>query len=308
MADNWRILDLSFLKGRIAFNKKRRVLEILNEETGEVSVHPLGDVNIIFIGISVMLAPAVPYHLTSADVVAIFCDWRGMPIASMYPWTDAHGRVAARQRAQASLSLPRSKNAWMKIIKAKIRGQANVLDGHGRDGASKLREIANSVKSGDPDNREGYAARLYWRYLFNDPSFRRNPGAKENGWNGLLDYGYMILRGHSMRAVLSAGLTPALGLHHKGRSNSFALADDLIEPFRPIVDDVVASIGKDGLLIDKNTRRTLLQVCAKAFGSADKTAPSIMIEFSQQYGRYVEGEIPIIDVPVYNPKLQDNEN
>lgn len=297
MADNWRILDLTFLKGELRFDKRTRKLAVTEKDSNKTTEHVLSDVNIIFVGIGVRLAGGVAYHLASSDVVVIFCDWKGIPVASMYPWVDAHGRVAARQRAQASLSVPRNKNAWMRIVKAKINGQANVLEALNLRGALKLRDIAHSVRSGDPDNREGQAARFYWKTIFQDKEFTRNPGAHEDGYNGFLDYGYTILRGHSMRAVLSAGLTPALGMYHKGRSNSFALADDMIEPFRPIVDYAVANLNKDSKVEDVEVRKWLLDACMGQFGTDERSVPTIMTEFAQHYGQYVEGESAYLDVP-----------
>lgn len=299
MASNWRILDLTYFEGTIKFNSRSRKMEVISKTTGEVFSHSLPDVNIIFIGLKVQLGSGILYHLASNDVVSIFCDWRGLPVSSLYPWIDSHGRVAARQRAQAALSIPRSKNAWMRIVKAKIKGQAHVLKSLDILGYKDLLEIAAKTRSGDPDNREGQAARIYWKKVFNDTAFLRKPGIREAGKNGLLDYGYTILRGHSMRAVLAAGLTPALGLYHKGRSNAFALADDLIEPFRPAVDYIVATLEPASELVSKETRRAILEVCNGSFGKSKKTIPTLMIELAQHYGQYVEGEVPVLEVPIY---------
>ncbi len=305
MASNWRILDLTFLKGSLRFDKTKRKLLVVSEETGEITAHALSDINIIFVGLAVLIHKGTVYHLTKNDVVTIFCDWRGLPVSSMYPWIDAHGRVATRQRAQAALTAPRSKNAWMRIVKAKINGQANILEALDRDGVRRLRDIAKGVKSGDPENSESLAARLYWKRLFSDPTFVRRPGEREDYRNSLLDYGYTILRGHSMRAVLSAGLTPALGLFHKSRSNAFALADDLIEPFRPIVDLAVAQLASanDFVAINKEIRKQLLETCIGSFGVSQKTIPTVMTEFGQCYGKYVEGDTTFLEVPtlILNP-------
>lgn len=308
MAVNWQILDLTFLNGSLRFDKTKRRLLVIEKETGEVQSYALSDVNIIFIGISVNINAGLIYHLASNDVVTIFCDWKGLPVSSMYPWIDAHGRVAARQRAQASLSVPRSKNAWMRIVKAKITGQANVLEVLHKKDSKRLKEIARSVKTGDNENREGLAAKIYWKALFEDKSFSRLPGTQNDNRNCLLDYGYTILRGHSMRAVLSAGLTPALGLHHKGRSNAFALADDLIEPFRPIVDCAVFKIIQktNDAIINKETRTALLEACLGTFGSNEKTVPTIMTEFAQHFGQYVEGDLSLLPVPTLQFEFDTN--
>ncbi len=302
MASNWRILDFSSFKGEISYNQSTKRLHVIHRETGEIGEHALDDVNIVFVGISVQLAPAVMYYLAKRDVVTLFCDWKGLPVSGMYPWVDAHGRVAARQRAQANLSVPRSKNAWMRIVKAKIKGQANNLEYLGCDGSARLKELASSVRSGDTSNIEAQAARYYWSQLFSGEGFRRLPGGATDARNACLDYGYTILRGHSMRAVLSAGLTPALGLYHKSRSNAFALADDFIEIFRPAVDYVVSLLAKDLTPNDSDIKKTLLQATMQVFSSDGLTIPTVMTDFAQQFGRYCEGAIDLLDPPIWKPQ------
>jgi CRISPR-associated protein Cas1 len=300
MANNWRILDLTNFKGEIAYVNKR--LQIVDGTTGEMQAEALNDVNIVFCGIGVKLAPAVMYHFASKDVVCLFCDWKGLPISGMYPWINAHGRVAARQRAQASLSLPRSKNAWARIVKAKINGQAKTLELLEREDVEKLRRLAQRVRSGDSENVEAQAARAYWHALFGKEGFSRLPGQSAGGRNDLLDYAYTILRGHSMRAVLSAGLTPALGMCHRNRANSFALADDLIEPFRPPVDYQIALLSQEATPDDPEVKKHLLQSTLDDFRLDGATIPTVMVELAQQFGRYVEGDVEFLQVPVWEPR------
>lgn len=307
MSSNWRILDLTELHGEVRFNKKTRRLEIIESYTGEKKEAALDDVNIIFFGIYVSLAPAVMYHLAANDVVVLFCDWKGLPASSLYPWIDAHGRVGARQRAQVSLSQSRAKNAWMQIIKAKIRGQANNLSVLQKANGKRLKDLVSTVRSGDPSNVEGHAAKIYWRSLFDDPSFVRIHGERIGGRNSLLDYGYTILRGHSMRAVLSAGLTPALGVYHCGRSNHFALADDLIEPFRAVVDYSVARMPKDASIECREVRSALLASTLGPFLADGSAVPTVMTNLAQQFGLYVEGEIDRLKVPYWKP-IEDESN
>ena len=105
-----------------------------------------------------------------------------------------------------------------------------------------------------------------------------------------------------MRAVLAAGLTPALGIYHRSQSNSFALADDLIEPFRPAVDYVVANIDSVHNLDSKRIRKELLQSTMQQFSASGKTIPSTMVDLAQEYGMYVEGDVRFLSVPVWSPK------
>lgn len=294
----WQILDLTSLRGEIGFSQKTRKLLITSWETGEVNECSPSDINIVFVGVGVAVGAGVVSHLTANDIVVLFCDWKGVPISGMYPWITAHGRVAARQRAQAKLSEPRSKNAWMRIVKAKIRGQAANLDSLGKEGGDKLRAIAMATTSGDPKNCEAQAARYYWTRVFGDSHFIRAQGERSDALNSMLDYGYTILRGHSMRAVLAAGLTPALGIYHCGHSNSFALADDLIEPFRPAVDYVVAKLGPSSLE-NKDTRKKIMKSTLQPFLEGGETIPTAMVEFAQAFGLYVEGETRYLQVPTW---------
>ncbi len=306
MARNWRVLDLSTFRGKFLYDKRARKLVVVSKETGEETLVGLGDVNVMFVGIGVEFGAGVLFHLASEDVVTVMCDWKGMPVSSVYPWTDAHGRVAARQRAQATISVPRIKNAWMRVVKAKIHGQANNLRCHGISGATQLDQMACEVRSGDPSNIEGRAARFYWQCLFGKQGFRRIPGSRNDPINSMLDYGYSVLRGHSVRAVIAAGLTPALGLHHKGRSNAFALADDLIESFRPAVDDAVVTLGSTASLADKNVKKFLVGVTVNSFGCDDRCTATVMIDFGQKYGEYVEEDSGFLDVPIW--KKENHES
>ena len=303
MADNWRMLDLTSFKGTLRNTKNR--LQVISGETGEISVEALNDINIIFIGLGVQINQAVMYHLATKDVVTLFCDWKGLPVSGMYPWVNAHGRVAARQRAQAALSLPRSKNAWSRIVKAKIRGQANNLESLRMPNAKRLRELASGVKSGDPSNIEAQAAKIYWSSLFKGECFRRMPGEGIDIRNSLLDYGYTILRGHSVRAVLSAGLTPALGLYHKNLANAFALADDLIEPYRPAIDYAVVAISPEATLSDSHVKQSLLKATLATFREDGASIPTVMVESAQLFGRYVEGEEALFSPFVWQPGLSE---
>jgi CRISPR-associated protein Cas1 len=299
MQHGWRILDFLEFKGELSV--KNAKLRSLDDETGEVAEQALIDINVILIGIGVRLGAACLYHFAKYDIVALFCDWKGVPVAGSYSWLETHGRVTARQRAQANLSEPRSKNAWMRITKAKISGQANTLAILGMDGAKHLKELSGQVRSGDPSNIEGQAARQYWSGLFADKDFRREPGAGIERRNMLLDYAYIILRGHGVRAVLSAGLAPSLALYHKNRANFFALADDLIEPFRPAVDYIVALQPPEATTENHDTKISLMEAAQQKFAIDGSTIPSILTDFAQQFGRYVEGEIETLQPPIWEP-------
>lgn len=300
----WRILDCSSLTGSV--RSERGAIEIRPEEGSSQSV-PVADVAVVLLGTQVSISTAVMHRLLDADVVVMFCDWRGVPEGAAYPWR-AHTRVGARQRAQAELSLPRQKNAWGRLVRAKVLGQAHVLSTVDKSAALRLRNLAKSVRSGDPENVEGQAARLYWARLFGpDQSFLRLPES-EDPWNTYLNYGYGVLRAQGVRAVVGAGLNPTLGLFHRGRSNYFNLVDDLIEPFRPAVDATVLSLPADGSLADRSVKQQLVQAVVQPFNAGGDTLPTVLERLAQHLGQYVEGDRNRLDVPQWTGPHRDHDD
>ncbi|GAA2519140.1 hypothetical protein GCM10010407_05900 [Rarobacter incanus] len=258
----------------------------------------LADLAVVLIGARSSVSGGALIAATEHDVAILMCDWRGVPVGGAYAWSNTT-RVGARNRAQAALSAPRRKNAWGRVVRAKILGQAHTLDAIGRSGGNELRDIANSVRSGDPENREGLAARIYWQRLFGHEEFSRIPGSAE-GRNALLNYAYTILRGHGIRAVLAAGLSPTLGVFHRGRSNPFSLVDDMIEPFRPAIDYAVAQIDVEAPGMDAPaTKKHLVNASRMGFGCG-RILTTEMDSLAQRFGRYVEGEVAKLDVPVWD--------
>jgi CRISPR-associated protein Cas1 len=244
------------------------------------------------------LGASVLQQLAAFDVPALMCDWKGVPVAGMYGWSD-HTRVGARHNAQAAMSVPRRKNAWGQIVRAKIAGQAANLRCLGHDEWRRLGRMAGQVRSGDPANVEGSAARFYWPRIFQGHDFSRVPQGGF-GHNAMLDYGYAVLRGFGVRAVLSAGLSSALGLFHSSRSNAFNLVDDLIEPFRPAVDWVVANMPADASVDDPAVRHRLVDSCTQAFGAGGLSVVATLNDLAQQFGRYAENQVDRLRVCAWN--------
>ena len=153
-----------------------------------------------------------------------------------------------RFRDQLNASLPLQKQLWQQTIQAKISNQAAVLATRRKAEVGCLRAWAKDVRSGDPDNFEGRAAAYYWRYLFGlhiDGFTRDREGLPPNN---ALNYGYAILRAIVARALVSSGMLPTLGIHHHNRYNAYCLADDIMEPYRPYVDEYVFQLTqKHGL-------------------------------------------------------------
>ncbi|SDM90268.1 type II CRISPR-associated endonuclease Cas1 [Actinomyces ruminicola] len=297
----WRVLDCSSLSGSV--RSERGAVIICPDGAPSQSV-PVADVAVVLLGIKVSISTAVMHRLLDSDVVVMFCDWRGVPEGAAYPWR-AHTRVGARQRAQAALSLPRQKNAWGRLVRAKVLGQAHVLSKVDDASGLRLRNMAKSVRSGDPDNIEGQAARLYWSRLFgNEDSFVRLHESDDSR-NSCLNYGYGVLRAHGVRAVVAAGLNPTLGVFHRGRSNFFNLVDDLIEPFRPAVDDTVLRLPADASLTDRSVKHELVQAVQQSFSVEGDTLPTSLERLAQHLGQYVEGDRDRLDAPHWAGPYRD---
>lgn len=172
-----------------------------------------------------------------AGIAVMLCDGKHMPCGVSLP-LGPHHRHAAVLRSQ--IDLPKSLRAalWRRIVRRKIRNQAAVLaESAGAQATAPLRAMADLVRLDDADNVEARAARAYWPLLFGAfPGFRRHG---EDRGNALLNYGYALVRAGMARGLVAHGFAPALGLHHANATNAFNLADDLIEPYRPLVDRIV---------------------------------------------------------------------
>jgi len=229
-----RIIDLAEQLARLCVRNQCLVIEPPADEGERITV-PLAELAVLVISQPhVTITQATLAGLAQAGGIVIVCDERHMPVAMLLP-LEAHFAQAERFERQAQVPLPTRKRLWQSLVRAKIRAQARlVTDLRGDDGG--LGELAARVRSGDPANVEAEASRRYWPLLFG-PRFRRDRDQPDQ--NRLLNYGYAVLRAIIARAVCAGGLHPSLGLHHHNRYDAFRLADDLMEPFRPIVDRAV---------------------------------------------------------------------
>ncbi|MBQ0046790.1 MAG: type II CRISPR-associated endonuclease Cas1 [Prevotellaceae bacterium] len=174
------------------------------------------------------------------NCAVISCNQQNMPIGLMLPLS-CNTLQNERFRDQLSISVPLQKQLWTQTVKQKVINQQSVLKRHTDVECRCMQVWANSVKSGDTENVEARAAAFYWRNIFpNIPDFVR--GREEAPPNNLLNYGYAILRAVVARALVASGLLPTLGIHHHNRYNAYCLADDIMEPYRPYVDDLVIRI------------------------------------------------------------------
>ena len=177
--DNWRVIDLVEFHGSLQY-RRGNVLVCPDDDTKPEQLLPLKDVGTIIVGLYCGIGPTVLQQLARFDVVALFCDWNGVPASAASGWSD-HGRVGARHRAQFEMSVPRRKNGWQQIVRAKIAGQSATLRALGDKSWQRLEEMTKLVHSGDPENVEGRAAAYYWRRVLGK-GFVRLPGdAEEEG-------------------------------------------------------------------------------------------------------------------------------
>lgn len=194
--------------------------------------------------------------LADANVSVVFCNNKGMPNSMLFNM-ESNNTQGETLRLQIAAGEVMKKQMWKQIVEAKIRNQSLLLDKvHGNGGV--LKPYYSNVKSGDTDNREGIAARLYWQRLFGDDFIRDRtlPGI-----NALLNYGYTILRAATARSLVGSGLLPAIGIFHHNRSNAFPLADDMMEPYRPYVDEIVYGLMlQDKLEVNKEIKAELINV------------------------------------------------
>ncbi|HUB12613.1 MAG TPA: type II CRISPR-associated endonuclease Cas1 [Acetobacteraceae bacterium] len=214
---------------------------LVSRDDGDVRL-PIEDVAWIVIDTpQVTLSAALISACMDAGVAIIVTDRTHTPSGLILPF-HRHHRQAEIAAMQIALSAPLKKRLWQAIIQAKIVNQAAVLRACGQSPAALL-AMAERVGSGDPDNTEARAARAYWPRLF--PDFVRDD-VNNDKRNGLLNYGYAVVRSATARALVATGLLPAFGINHASGANPFNLADDLVEPFRPFVDRVVWRLTDKG--------------------------------------------------------------
>lgn len=252
-----RIVDIATEGRHLSLHRGFLVVEEASEEVGRIA---LDDVHAVIVHAhgttwSANLATA----LAERGAPIIFCGSNHAPVAVTLP-IEGHHAQNARFRAQWDASKPLCKQLWRRVVSAKIGMQGALLAARGVTGAGAFPEIARRVKSGDSDNLEAQAARRYWPLLMG-PDFRRDRDSP--GTNALLNYGYAVMRATIARAVVAAGLHPTIGINHANRGNALALADDLIEPFRPLIDGLVVAMAARGIdTLDPPLKRRFARLIA----------------------------------------------
>lgn len=228
----------------------------------------------------------------------VLCGANHLPVGMLWP-VEGHHRQAARMDAQLATGLPLRKRLWKQVVQAKIGMQAAVIGLYGA-AESPLRRMVGKVRAGDPQNIEAQAARAYWGMLFGD-SFRRDRQA--DGLNAMLNYGYTVLRAIVARQVMAAGLHPGVPLHHANEGNPMRLVDDLMEPFRPLVDAWVRRLMESGVdSVDARSKRALALLGTRTLHTDRGLSPLswVVQRMTLSLARVCEERTGMLDLPKSN--------
>lgn len=236
----------------LSLRNEQLVVKLTDPQTQEevVKTVPIEDVGVVVLeDRQITITNGAMDALLKNNCAVITCNEKHMPTGLLLP-LEGHTLQSERFAQQIDASLPLKKQLWQQTVQAKIRNQGVLLKRLYHAENRCMLAWANDVKSGDGENLEGRAAAYYWKYMFpNDEVFKRD--REGDAPNNLLNYGYAILRAVVARALVASGLLPTLGIHHHNRYNAYCLADDIMEPYRPYVDEVVAEILQSGIDFDE---------------------------------------------------------
>jgi CRISPR-associated protein Cas1 len=300
-----RTLEISREAAHLSVRDEQLVLKRDGQTIGSV---PCEDIGIILVD-----HPQTTYthgalaKLAESDAAVVICGRDHLPAAILLPMID-HSQLVWRLDAQLKVSRPLRKQLWKQLVVAKVEAQASNLAAD-LPARRKLLALAREVRSGDPMNIEAQAAKIYWANWLatsdieqlETERFRRDPDG--SGLNGFLNYGYAVVRAALARAIVAAGLLPSLGIHHRNRSNPFCLADDLIEPLRPLVDDRVRELHCQGYdELNQPAKAALLEllVMRVALGDDDENIGPLMVQLHRYVASLVRcyaGEDRVLRVP-----------
>ena len=260
--------------------KNEQLVVSYPEEEKEDKTVPIEDIGMLVLeNQQITMTNGLMTKLIQNKAAIVNCNQQHLPISLMQP-LEGHSEQTERIGNQLNASVPLKKNLWQQTVSAKIGNQAMHLFQRGKN-HKKLARWAGEVKSGDTENHEAVAAAFYWQNLFEIEGFNRYQ--KGIPPNNLLNYGYAILRGITARALISSGMLPGVGIFHHNKYNAFCLADDIMEPYRPYVDELVYEIVRTGEDISELTtflKTQLLQIPALDVVIDDKLSP-LMVAMSR---------------------------
>ncbi len=278
------------------------------DEIGELNTIPIEDIGIVILdNLQITISHSLINKLLENNIALITCNDTHHPTGLMLN-LDGHTLQSARFKAQIEASEPLKKQLWQQTIKAKITNQAAVLSQLKIESKNMLR-WAEDVKSGDSDNLEARAAAYYWKNILKFmPDFSGFNRERHGEYpNNFLNYGYAILRATMARSIVASGLLPTLGIHHRNQYNAYCLADDIMEPYRPLVDMIVCDLIKkhpDQKEINVEIKKILLQIPAMDVNIDDAKSPLMLATQKTTYSLYkcFDGETRKVIYPKIAPK------
>lgn len=267
------------------------VVTLSNEESGlteEMRTHavPIEDIAVIILDhFQIMISQALISKLLENNIALITCNQSHHPTGLLLN-LDGHTLQSQRFKHQIEASLPTKKQLWQQTIQTKLFNQAQVLQSR-NNSTNYLHALSKQVKSGDTENLEAQGAAYYWKNLFQYSLCKENTNREAHSRhfirsrdgeapNNLFNYGYAILRACVARSLVGSGLLPTLGIHHRNQYNAYCLADDIMEPYRPYVDQLVCELVDDKIISDeltKEKKQHLLQIPAMDVHFENKTLP-----------------------------------
>jgi CRISPR-associated protein Cas1 len=292
-----RIIEVADDRRHLFLSRGFMVVQDTEGERKELGQVPLDDV-------AAVIANAHGLSYTNNLLVAlaercapfVLCAANHNAVGMVLP-IDGNYQQAKRFDAQIAANQPLIKRLWAEIVKSKLQQQAAALEAAGAP-CIPLSALVRKVRAGDPDNFEAQGARRYWGLLFGE-DFRRDQ--QGTGLNSMLNYGYTVLRAATARAVVAAGLHPTIGLHHSNEGNALRLVDDLMEPFRPMIDLKVWQLYKHGEeQITPDSKRALVRTLYDDMQTSAGATP-IMIctqKLATSLAQVFIGEKDKLDLPL----------
>ncbi len=264
-----------FFSHAVCLSTRHKQLVIFSKETQEETLVPIEDIGFVIVE-NALVSLTIPLinELTDNNCALIFCNEKHLPFSMTMP-LDCNEIQSQLFSAQINAKLPVKKKCWKQIVEYKIKNQGLVLKKYDLD-FTRLVDFSKCVKSGDPTNMESQAAKFYWDNLFGKKWSRDRFGDFPNNY---LNYGYAILRAATARALVGSGLLPTLGIHHHNKYNAYCLADDLMEPYRPFIDDEVIeyiSTNPDEKELGLEFKKRILQVLTRDVKMGNLTRPMMV--------------------------------
>ena len=264
-----------FFSHAVCLSTRHKQLVIFSKETQEETLVPIEDIGFVIVE-NALVSLTIPLinELTDNNCALIFCNEKHLPFSMTMP-LDCNEIQSQLFSAQINAKLPVKKKCWKQIVEYKIKNQGLVLKKYDLD-FTRLVDFSKCVKSGDPTNMESQAAKFYWDNLFGKKWSRDRFGDFPNNY---LNYGYAILRAATARALVGSGLLPTLGIHHHNKYNAYCLADDLMEPYRPFIDDEVIeyiSTNPDEKELGLEFKKRILQVLTRDVKMENLTRPMMV--------------------------------